>query len=174
LKKKSSQKKKSIKTISSSYIWKTYLLFHSLKPPYLTTIMDSQFEQADDFDNTVDSYSVTINGFIFCTRHGLEVCDKCPTDNVSANNMIVEEMLREKLSQEEYSTKWKGDERTPLSVTHKWVRVSPGKPGCMAHKEKACKECFDWGDQLFRSVHGGRKPRVSRLKKKGKDTERLE
>lgn len=116
--------------------------------------MDSQFAPEEDMDNTVDSYSVTINGFIFCTRHGLEVCDKCPTDNRGANNMIIEDSLHEKISEEEYSS-WAGDDRTPFSVTHQWVRVSAGKvrtppplffsysglimffvqPGCIKHKE---------------------------------------
>ncbi|KAI8644984.1 hypothetical protein BD408DRAFT_412460 [Parasitella parasitica] len=131
--------------------------------------MDSQFSEQEDFDNVVDSYSVTINGFIFCTRHGLEVCDKCPTDNRSSNNMSVEDMLREKLTDEEYSTKWKGDEREPFSVTRKWTRVSKDKPGCIAHKKAACKECFDWGEQLYRGIHGGRKPRVSRVSRKSRD-----
>jgi hypothetical protein len=131
--------------------------------------MDSQFQPEEDFNNVVDSYSVTINGFIFCTRHGLEVCDKCPTDNRSANNMLVEDVLHEKLTEEEYNTKWKGDDREPFSVARKWVRVSKGKPGCIAHKEVACKECFDWSEQLYRGIHGGRKPRVSRLQRKSKD-----
>ncbi|KAI8982258.1 hypothetical protein BDF20DRAFT_912443 [Mycotypha africana] len=138
--------------------------------------MDSQFAPEEDYNNVVDSYSVTINGFMFCTRHGLEVCDKCPTDNRAANNMVVEDSLKERFTEDEYNTKWKGDEREPITVAHKWVRVGKGKPGCMAHKEVACKECFDWGEQLYRGVHGGRKPRVSRLKNKKEKThdERIE
>ncbi|KAI8876089.1 hypothetical protein K501DRAFT_262741 [Backusella circina FSU 941] len=130
--------------------------------------MDSQFAPEEDFNNTVDSYNVTLNGFIFCTRHGLEVCDKCPTDNVSANNMMVEDMLHEKLTEDEYSSKWKGDDRAPFTVTHKWVRVSQGKPGCMSHKTVGCEECFNWGEQLYRGIHGGRKPRVSRVQRKSR------
>ncbi|KAL9541093.1 hypothetical protein PS6_010460 [Mucor atramentarius] len=117
--------------------------------------MDSQFPVEEDFDNVVDSYSVTINGFIFCTRHGLEVCDKCPTDNRSSNNMAVEDMLHERLTEEEYNTKWKGDEREPFSIA--------------PHKKVACDECFNWGEQLYRGIHGGRKPRVSRLSRKSRD-----
>ncbi|KAI8343704.1 hypothetical protein BC941DRAFT_448452 [Chlamydoabsidia padenii] len=120
--------------------------------------MDSQFAPEEDMDNMIDSYCVTINGFIFCTRHGLEVCDKCPTDNRGANNMIVEETLHEKLSEGEFSS-WPGDEREPFSVTHQWTRVSSGK---------GCKECFDWGEKLYREIHGGRKPRHSRPHHKGK------
>ncbi|KAL7310059.1 hypothetical protein PS15m_010864 [Mucor circinelloides] len=131
--------------------------------------MDSQFPVEEDFDNVVDSYSVTINGFIFCTRHGLEVCDKCPTDNRSSNNMAVEDMLHERLTEEEYNTKWKGDEREPFSIARKWTRVSKDKPGCIAHKKVACDECFNWGEQLYRGIHGGRKPRVSRLSRKSRD-----
>ncbi|CAO3597486.1 unnamed protein product [Absidia cylindrospora] len=127
--------------------------------------MDSQFAKEEDMDNTVDSYSVTLNGFIFCTRHGLEVCDKCPTDNRGANNMIVEDSLHERLSEEEYSTKWKGDDRDPFTVTHQWTRVSGGKPGCIQHKAVGCKECFDWGEKLYHGIHGGRKPRQSRHRK---------
>ncbi|SAM06088.1 hypothetical protein [Absidia glauca] len=129
--------------------------------------MDSQFAPEEDMDNTVDSYSVTINGFIFCTRHGLEVCDKCPTDNRGANNMIVEESLHEKLSEEEYSS-WPGDDRPPFTVTHQWARVSGGKPGCIKHKEVGCKECFDWEEKLYRGIHGGRKPRHTRSHMRGK------
>ncbi|KAF7725886.1 hypothetical protein EC973_009218 [Apophysomyces ossiformis] len=130
--------------------------------------MDSQFAQEEDSNNCVDSYSVTINGFIFCTRHGLEVCEKCPTDNRPSNNIMVEDMLHERLTEEEYTNKWKGDDREPFSVAHQWTRVSSGKPGCMAHKEIGCKECFDWGEKLYRGIHGGRKPRVSRLHRKDK------
>ncbi|KAG1540440.1 hypothetical protein G6F50_007755 [Rhizopus delemar] len=89
--------------------------------------MDSQFPEQEDLNNTVDSYSVTINGFIFC------------------------------------------DEREPFSVAHKWTRVAKGKPGCMAHKTVACDECFNWGEQLYRGIHGGRKPRVSRIQRKSRD-----
>ncbi|KAI7869171.1 hypothetical protein BDF14DRAFT_1723307 [Spinellus fusiger] len=128
--------------------------------------MDSQFPLEEDTNNYVDSYTVTINGFIFCTRHGKEVCDKCPIDNRSCNNMMVEEMLHDKLTEDELSTKWMGDERDPFTVSHKWVRLSGGKPGCIEHKEIACNQCFDWGNQLYRSIHGGRKPRVSRLSNK--------
>ncbi|KAI8377791.1 uncharacterized protein BYT42DRAFT_571715 [Radiomyces spectabilis] len=130
--------------------------------------MDSQFEPEQDFDNYYDGDTVTINGFIFCGRHGQEVCDKCPTDNRNCNNSTVEQMLHEKLTEEEFETKWKGDDREPFNVTRQWTRLSNGKPGCMAHKEVACKECFNWGDKLYRSIHGGRKPRVSRLHKKDK------
>ncbi|KAI8070175.1 hypothetical protein BDF21DRAFT_425142 [Thamnidium elegans] len=138
--------------------------------------MDDQYEIVEDHDNVVDSYSVTLNGFIFCTRHGLEVCEKCPTDNRSANNMMVEDMLQERLSEEEYASKWKGEDRDPFVITHKWTRLSKGKPGCIAHKAVACEECFNWGEKLYRGIHGGRKPRVSRLQRKSKDraTDRIE
>jgi hypothetical protein len=134
--------------------------------------MNSQFEEIDkkeDENNSLDAFSVTLNGFMFCTRHGLEVCERCPTDNRSYNNGMVDEMLHERLTEEEYKTKWKGDDREPLSVSHKWVKVNKTDPGCVAHKTVACKECFNWGEQLYRGIHGGRKPRVSRLQRKGKD-----
>ncbi|KAI8086311.1 uncharacterized protein BX664DRAFT_335498 [Halteromyces radiatus] len=130
--------------------------------------MDSQFAPQQDVDNMVDSDNVTINGFMFCARHGLELCNKCPTDNRGANNMIVEDGLHEKLSEEEYNTKWQGDDREPFSVAHQWTRVSNGKPACMEHKEVGCKECFDWGEKLYRGIHGHRKQRQSRLHKKDK------
>jgi hypothetical protein len=38
----------------------------------------------------------------------------------------------------------------------------------MAHKTVGCEECFNWGEQLYRGIHGGRKPRVSRVQRKGR------
>ncbi|KAL0083988.1 hypothetical protein J3Q64DRAFT_1638495 [Phycomyces blakesleeanus] len=126
--------------------------------------MDSQFEKEEDTTNQFDSDTVTINKFIFCTRHGKEVCDKCPTDNRNCNNETIGDVL-ERLTKEERETKWKGDDRDPFVISHKWVRYN-GKPACTAHREVGCNECFNWGEQIYKGIHGGRKPRVSRLANK--------
>ncbi|CAO3643283.1 unnamed protein product [Cunninghamella blakesleeana] len=127
--------------------------------------MNSQFAAEEDFNNVIDSDYVTLNGFMFCARHGLETCDRCHTDNLSSNNSILDDVLHERLTEEEYTNKWKGDEREPFNVSHQWTRVH-GKPACSDHKEIGCKECFNWEEKLLRTVHGGRKPRQSRLHKK--------
>ncbi|KAI9031882.1 hypothetical protein CLU79DRAFT_730545 [Phycomyces nitens] len=127
--------------------------------------MDSQFPPEQDTSNYFDADTVMINGFSFCNRHGKEVCERCPTDNRYCNNETVNDMLLEKLSEEELTTKWKGDERDPFDISHKWVRYN-GKPACTAHRLVGCNDCFNWGEQLYRGIHGGRKPRVSRLANK--------
>ncbi|ORX55003.1 hypothetical protein DM01DRAFT_1335297 [Hesseltinella vesiculosa] len=129
--------------------------------------MESQFEPEVDHDNEVDSDTVTINGFMFCVRHGLELCPSCPTDNRGSNNMMVEDHLHEMLPEEEFETKWKGDDREPFSVSHMWTRVS-GKPGCLEHKQVGCKECFNWEQRLYNDIHGGKKPRQTRRGKASK------
>ncbi|CAO3650274.1 unnamed protein product [Cunninghamella echinulata] len=134
--------------------------------------MDSQFEKEEDYDNCFDTDNVTINGFSFCTRHGLELCPKCPTDNRSMNNSNVEEMLHEKLTEEEIEKKWKGDEREPFMVTNQWTRIGSGKPACIAHKEVACEECFDWGAKILSSIQG--KKKVRRASRKKEKSSRLE
>ncbi|KAI8147930.1 hypothetical protein BJV82DRAFT_593957 [Fennellomyces sp. T-0311] len=129
--------------------------------------MDSQFSGEDDQNNVVDSYNVTLNGFCFCTRHGLEVCAKCPTDNRGSNNMMVEDMLHEKVAEDILQKKWKGDDREPFSVAHQWTRLSNGKPGCTAHKEVGCPECFNWGDKLVNEMQGAK--RTARRMRKTRD-----
>jgi hypothetical protein len=131
--------------------------------------MDTQFsgDSGEDTNNCVDSYSVTLNGFSFCTRHGREVCPKCPTDNRGSNNMMVEDMLHEEVSEELMSKKWKGDDREPFTVAHMWTRLPGGKPGCMAHKEVACEECFNWGQKLLKDIQGAKK--TARRARKGRD-----
>ncbi|KAI9312388.1 hypothetical protein BX666DRAFT_1987027 [Dichotomocladium elegans] len=119
--------------------------------------MDSQFAEVDDTNNTLDAYTVTLNGFSFCTRHGLEVCEKCPTDNRGANNMMVEDVLHDKVDEEVLNTKWKGDDREPFSVAHMWTKLSNGKPGCIAHKEVGCQECFNWSDKLVNNIQGAKR-----------------
>ncbi|KAI8978437.1 hypothetical protein BDB01DRAFT_799866 [Pilobolus umbonatus] len=134
--------------------------------------MNSQFAPETDTNNSYDSEYITINGFIFCARHGLEVCDKCPTDNRSCNNEIVEKVLHEKLTEEEYQTKWKGDDRAPLSVANKYAKKD-GKPVCMDHKQLGCNDCFDWGEKLYRDIHGHRKARGTRQTRKKRESERM-
>ncbi|KAI9323092.1 hypothetical protein BX666DRAFT_6301 [Dichotomocladium elegans] len=138
--------------------------------------MDSQFEVKDDQNNTVDSFNVTLNGFSFCTRHGLEVCTKCPTDNRGMNNMSIEDMLHEKVDEAILEQKWKGEDREPFSVTHMWTRLSNGKPGCQAHKEVGCNECFNWGDKLVNGMQGAKRTarRARNKAKAGKNTSVLE
>lgn len=131
--------------------------------------MDTQFSgEPDDQNNYVDSDMVTLNGFSFCTRHGLEVCGKCPTDNRGMNNMTVEDLLHEKISEDVLERKWKGDDREPFSVTHQWTRLSSGKPGCMTHKEVGCQECFNWGEKLLSEMQGGAK-RAARKARRSRD-----
>ncbi|KAI8063504.1 hypothetical protein BC940DRAFT_307371 [Gongronella butleri] len=131
--------------------------------------MDSQFAPQVDHNNEVDSDTVTINGFMFCARHGLELCDSCPTDNRSSNNAMVEDSLHERLSEQEFSSKWKGDEREPFSVSHQWARVGGnGRPGCLEHKQVGCQECFNWEEKLYADIHGGKKAkRAARKAKRG-------
>ncbi|CDS05002.1 hypothetical protein LRAMOSA07532 [Lichtheimia ramosa] len=122
--------------------------------------MDSQFageKKEIDQNNCVDADNVTLNGFSFCARHGLEVCTKCPTDNRGINNMSVEDMLHEKVDQAVLEKKWKGDDREPFSVAHQWTRLSNGKPGCMTHKEVACPECFNWNEKVLSGIQGAKK-----------------
>ncbi|KAI8067779.1 hypothetical protein BC940DRAFT_300455 [Gongronella butleri] len=138
--------------------------------------MNTQFEgiQKDqDNDNYVDSDMVTLNGFSFCARHGLELCGKCPTDNRMINNMNIEGLLEEKLTAEEREAKWKGDDREPFVVTGLWTKVGSGKPGCLAHKEVACNECFNWGDKILSDIQGGKK-RAARRARKEKKTAQLD
>ncbi|KAI9302944.1 hypothetical protein BJ944DRAFT_269147 [Cunninghamella echinulata] len=127
--------------------------------------MDSQFAYEDDNNNVLDSDYVTLNGFMFCLRHGQEICDKCHHDNLSSNNSIIEDNLHERLTEEEFTKKWKGDEREQFNINHQWAKVN-GKPGCLTHKKVGCNECFNWEEKLYHSIHGGRKPRQSRLHKK--------
>ncbi|KAI8089934.1 uncharacterized protein BX664DRAFT_298014 [Halteromyces radiatus] len=135
--------------------------------------MDTQFSQQEDNYNWVDSDTVTLNGFSFCARHGLELCHKCPTDNRMMNNTSIEDLLTEKVSEEELEKKWKGDDREPFTVTNQWVRVGSGKPGCIAHKEVACPECFNWGEKILSEIQG--KKKVKRAARKAKDkSSRLE
>ncbi|KAI8332819.1 hypothetical protein BC941DRAFT_435412 [Chlamydoabsidia padenii] len=129
--------------------------------------MDSQFNSATDDKNYLDADNVTVNGFSFCTRHGLELCEKCPTDNRGMNNEMIEGLLHEKLTEEELEKKWKGDNRTPFSVTKNWTRASSGKPCCLSHKEVACPECFNWGEKILSEIQG--KKKVKRATRKGKD-----
>ncbi|KAG2219098.1 hypothetical protein INT45_005829 [Circinella minor] len=129
--------------------------------------MDSQFSETVDHNNELDSDTVTLNGFCFCTRHGLEVCKKCPMDNVGMNNSTVEDVLHEKVAEEILQKKWKGDERSPLTVAHMWTKLSSGKPGCTAHKEVGCKECFNWGDKLVNEMQGAK--RTARRMRKHRD-----
>ncbi|CAO3588045.1 unnamed protein product [Absidia cylindrospora] len=136
--------------------------------------MDTQFNHEDDIRNSVDADYVTLNGFSFCTRHGLEICEKCPIDSISDNNNTIEELLTEKLSEEELEKKWKGDSRSPFTVTKQWTRVGSGKPGCMEHKQVACTECFNWGDKILSEIQGKKKTKRAARKGKDKSNTRLE
>lgn len=83
-------------------------------------------------------------------------------------------MLHEKLTEEELETKWKGDDRTPFSVTKNWTRAGSGKPCCITHKEVACEECFNWGGKILTEIQGGgKKARKSTRRSRDKST-RLE
>jgi hypothetical protein len=107
--------------------------------------MDMNFPQEEDNNNYLDTDSVCLNGFCFCARHSLELCPKCPTDNRGINNMQVEDYLHEQCSEAEFEAKWKGDDRPPLNVSHRWTKLSNGKPACSDHKQIGCEECFNWG-----------------------------
>ncbi|ORX46823.1 hypothetical protein DM01DRAFT_1310920 [Hesseltinella vesiculosa] len=138
--------------------------------------MDSQFTNSQsqvDNDNYVDSDMVTLNGFSFCARHGLELCGKCPTDNRMINNMQVEDMLNDTLTEEELESKWQGDDRPPFEVTGQWTKVGSGKPGCIMHKTVACEECFNWGDKILSDIRGKKKT-ARRSRKERKSASRLE
>ncbi|KAL0088173.1 hypothetical protein J3Q64DRAFT_1724390 [Phycomyces blakesleeanus] len=113
----------------------------------------------DDYDNAMDIYSVTLNGFSFCTRHGLELCYRCPTDNRACNNIMVMDMLHEQVSEDILEEKWEGDERSPFTVALQWTRLPSGKPGCVIHRTVGCKQCFNWEEKILNVVQGGRKPR---------------
>ncbi|KAF7723340.1 hypothetical protein EC973_002088 [Apophysomyces ossiformis] len=140
--------------------------------------MDTQFAGStteQDNNNYVDSDLVVLNGFGFCARHGLEYCEKCPTDNRMTNNMHVDDLLHEKLTEEELEAKWAGDDRAPFSVTGQWTRLSNGKPGCTAHKEVACPECFNWGDKILTDILGGKRMRrTARKARKGSKSQTSE
>lgn len=80
---------------------------------------------------------------------------------------MVEDMLHEKVAEELMERKWKGDDRQPFAVTHQWTRLSNGKPGCIAHKEVGCQECFNWGEKLLMEIQGAK--RTSRRTRKHRD-----
>ncbi|KAG0172566.1 hypothetical protein DFQ30_010180 [Apophysomyces sp. BC1015] len=91
------------------------------------------------------------------------------------NNMHVENMLHEKLTEEELQAKWKGDDREPFMITNQWTRLSNGKPGCNTHKAVACKECFDWGDKILTDIVGGKRMRkTARKARKGSKSQAVE
>ena len=83
------------------------------------------------------------------------------------NNSTVEDVLHEKVAEEILQKKWKGDERPPLTVAHMWTKLSGGKPGCTAHKEVGCQECFNWGDKLVNEMQGAK--RTARRMRKHRD-----
>lgn len=86
--------------------------------------------------------------------------------------MNIEEMLHEKLTEEELAKKWKGEEREPFAVTNQWTRIGSGKPACNAHKEVACPECFNWGEKILTSIQG--KKKVRRASRKKEKSSRLD
>ncbi|KAG2186357.1 hypothetical protein INT43_002795 [Umbelopsis isabellina] len=131
--------------------------------------MDLIAPPEEDTNNYLDGDNVCLNGFCFCARHSLELCPKCPTDNRGINNMQVEDYLSEQCSETEMSSKWKGDDRSPLNVAHKWTKLSNGKPACAEHKQIGCEECFNWGEGLLREIKGEKKIRKA-AKKSKKDT----
>ncbi|CAO3690161.1 unnamed protein product [Umbelopsis vinacea] len=131
--------------------------------------MDLNFPKEEDTNNYLDADSVCLNGFCFCARHSLELCTKCPTDNRGINNMQVEDYLHEQCSEVEFETKWKGDDRDPLNVSHRWTKLSNGKPACYDHKQIGCEECFNWSAGLLRDIKGEKKIRKASKKSK-KDT----
>lgn len=106
----------------------------------------------EDQDNNADSETVTINGFMFCAPHGLEYCHRCFSDYRGTNNVSIEDILDEKLTEEELDFKWEGEDREPISIAYQWTLVAKGTPGCIEHEKIACQQCFNWGEQVTRPI----------------------